>query len=138
MAHTVELIKTMRQQPEWRDAVFLVNALPDKIPETRALVRAGGQERVHVFSANDNFFQLPAVLRRCGLIISVETATMHLANAVRVPVVALMRKKNPEWRPLDSVNSKIVTVSKRRDWIKEIPPARVLDAMREFPPARIE
>ncbi|WP_084442189.1 lipopolysaccharide heptosyltransferase family protein [Termitidicoccus mucosus] len=138
MAHVVELIKAMRQQPEWRDAVFLVNALPDKIPETLALVKAGGQKRVHVFSANDNFFQLPAVLRRCALIISVETATMHLANAVRVSAVALMRKKNPEWHPLDAANSKIVTVSKRRDWIKEIPPGRVLDAMRGFPPALAE
>jgi ADP-heptose:LPS heptosyltransferase len=50
-------------------------------------------EKYPVFLSAENFFQLPAMLSWCDLIISVETAVMHLANAVHVPVIALMRQK---------------------------------------------
>jgi ADP-heptose:LPS heptosyltransferase len=50
----------------------------------------------------------------------VETAIMHLANAVQVPVIALMRQRNPEWTPFDLENSTIVTVQGREDWVDTI------------------
>lgn len=75
---------------------------------------------VHLFSAEENFFQLPAILSRCDLIVSVETAVMHLANAVHVPVIALMRQKNPEWAPIDQANSVVITVQNRNDWVDRI------------------
>ena len=77
----------------------------------------------------DNFFQLPAVLSECDLIISVETAVMHLANAVHVPVIALMRQKNPEWVPIDSANSTVITAARRRDWVKAITVDQVMKAL---------
>jgi ADP-heptose:LPS heptosyltransferase len=45
---------------------------------------------------------------------------MHLANAVHVPVIALMRQKNPEWAPIDEANSVVITVKNRDDWVDKI------------------
>ena len=119
----------MQAQPDWRDACFIVNAMPHELARAREVVSAYGLARTEFFSATDNFFQLPAMLAECELIISVETAVMHLANAVHVPVVALMRQKNPEWVPVDHANSIVITAAHRRDWVKEIPVQAVMDAL---------
>ncbi|MBK4733512.1 glycosyltransferase family 9 protein [Noviherbaspirillum pedocola] len=123
------LIREMRAQPSWRDACFIVNAVPERLEEARNAIEHQRLERTRIFSAQENFFQLPALLKQCDLIISVETAVMHLANAVGVPVIALMRQKNPEWAPIDRENSIVITAAKRSDWVKEIPVAAVMNAL---------
>jgi ADP-heptose:LPS heptosyltransferase len=55
---------------------------------------------------------------------------MHLANAVGVPVLALMRQKNPEWVPFDREGSIVITAARRSDWVKEI---RVEEVMKQLP-----
>jgi len=126
LARAIDLIKHMRQDPRWKDAWFLLNAMPSDLAPAETALAASALPRVRAFSANDNFFQLPAMLAECDLIISVETAVMHLANAVRVPVIALMRRKNPEWKPIDTANSTIIMPPKRNDWVDKIPVAGVL------------
>jgi ADP-heptose:LPS heptosyltransferase len=86
-------------------------------------------EHAHLFSAVDNFFQLPAILSLCDLIISVETAVMHLANAVHVPVVALMRLTSLEWVPIDQANSTIIHVSRPDAWVDSITVEDVMAVM---------
>lgn len=124
-----QLIIAMRQQDAWRDACFIVNAMPHEMAKVRSLLDGYALENTAVFSAEQNFFELPAVLAECDLIISAETAVMHLANAVKVPVIALMRQKNPEWVPLDRANSTVITTARRRDWVKAIGVQEVLDAV---------
>jgi len=124
-----ELITTMRTQPEWRDACFIVNAVPQEVDNVKAMLARRQLDRTELFSANENFFQLPAMLAQCDLIVSVETAVMHLANAVGVPVVALMRQKTPEWAPVDKANSTVITADQRRDWVKAIPVDAVMHAL---------
>jgi heptosyltransferase-3 len=119
----------MQQQDAWKDACFIVNAMPHELAGARAVIGSYGLARTEFFSATDNFFQLPAMLAECDLIVSVETAVMHLANAVHVPVVALMRQKNPEWVPVDRANSIVITAAKRSDWVKEIPVQDVMEAL---------
>jgi len=130
MAHALSLINAMQQQQDsrWKDAWFLLNAMPSDFAATEAAIAAASlpRERVRAYSASDNFFQLPAMLAECDLIISVETAIMHLANAVRVPVIALMRQKNPEWKPIDTENSTIIMPVRRNDWVNKIPVAEVM------------
>lgn len=121
-----ELIKAMQAQEAWRDACFIVNAVPQELERARTMIGRHHLARTQLFSAEDNFFQLPAMLRLCDLIISVETAVMHLANAVGVPVLALMRQKNPEWAPIDHENSTVITTAKRSEWVDAIPVERVL------------
>jgi ADP-heptose:LPS heptosyltransferase len=83
----------------------------------------------HLFSANENFYQLPAILQRCDLIVSVETAVMHLANAVHVPVIALMRQKNPEWVPIDQSISTVIMTARRSEWVNAIQSDLVIKAI---------
>ncbi|WP_343583850.1 glycosyltransferase family 9 protein [Herbaspirillum sp.] len=121
-----ELSQRMRQTPAWRDAWFVVNVVPEKMDQARRMLAKSKLENVTLFSAEENFFQLPAVLSLCSLIVSVETAVMHLANAVHVPVIALMRQTSPEWVPIDTANSTIISVKSRKGWITEIEVDEVL------------
>jgi ADP-heptose:LPS heptosyltransferase len=125
----IELIKAMRAQAAWRDAGFVVNVVPEELERARALFARYPLEHTRLFSAEDNFFQLPAVLSLCDLVISVETAVMHLANAVHVPVIALMRQKTPEWAPIDKRNSTVITVAGRNDWVDSIGVDAVIDVL---------
>lgn len=75
------------------------------------------------------------MLSQCGLIISVETAVMHLANAVHIPVIALMRQKNPEWAPIDEKNSTVITTLSRSDWVKAITAEQVTAVLGSVNPA---
>ena len=129
LEQVAELIGTMSAQEKWRDACFIINAMPNEIASATQVFDRYRLERTRLFSAVDNFFQLPAVLSECDLIISVETAVMHLANAVHVPVIALMRQKNPEWVPIDSANSTVITAARRRDWVKAITVDQVMKAL---------
>lgn len=127
--HVAALITAMQQQDAWRDAGFIVNAVPQELDHARTVIGDYRLARTELFSAEDNFFQLPALLAQCNLIVSVETAVMHLANAVHVPVIALMRQKNPEWAPIDTANSVVITAAHRRDWVKAIPVAQVMQVL---------
>lgn len=129
LERVAELIGAMQQQDDWKDAHFIVNAMPHELARAREVVSSYGLARTQFFSATDNFFQLPAMLAECDLIVSVETAVMHLANAVHVPVVALMRQKNPEWVPVDRALSVVITAARRRDWVRDIPVKAVMDAL---------
>ena len=117
------LIRAMKTRPAWRDAGFIVNTVPEALAESQRMFRRHKDpvfDGVRLFSAEDHFFQLPAVMSLCSLIISVETAVMHLANAVKVPVIALMRCTTPEWVPIDSDNSNVIMLSDRDDWVTAI------------------
>lgn len=127
LERVTELIATMQRDPAWAGARFIINAMPQDLASVRQAVEQRGLRDTHMFSAVDNFFELPAMLAQCDLIISVETSIMHLANAVHVPVVALMRRKNPEWTPIDAAHSNVITVGRRNDWVKAI---TVNDVMR--------
>jgi ADP-heptose:LPS heptosyltransferase len=129
LQHVAELIHAMQAREEWRDACFIVNAMPHDMPAMREFLQRQALARTHLFSAEQNFFELPAMLSRCDLIISVETAVMHLANAVGVPVMALMRQKNPDWVPLDAKRSTVITAARRRDWVEAIPVAQIMEVL---------
>ncbi|MCL1886839.1 MAG: lipopolysaccharide heptosyltransferase family protein [Betaproteobacteria bacterium] len=130
----LELVTAMKKLPEYKNAWFLINSMPSDFAEMTEILKRHEFKQTKPFSASENFFQLPAILHLCSLIISVETAVMHLANAVHVPVIALMRQKNPEWAPLDKDNSIVITTKTRRAWVKEIEIASVKHALDEMTP----
>jgi heptosyltransferase III len=132
LSSVAQLIAKMRTTAKWSTANFIVNVMPDQMSETEAFFSKLGLENVQLFTANENFFQLPAILAKCDLIISVETAVMHLANAVHVSVIALMRQKNPEWVPFDQDNSIVITTKKRKEWVAAIKVDDVLNALQTY------
>lgn len=129
VARVAELISALQAEGRWRDAHFIINATPQEIEQARQEIADRLPPRTVWFSADRNFYQLPAVLQCCDLVVSVETAVMHLANAVQVPVVALMRRKNPEWAPFDKAHSKVVMAARRSDWVDAVPVAQVVEVM---------
>ncbi|WP_235922812.1 glycosyltransferase family 9 protein [Rugamonas aquatica] len=128
-----ELIEEMRKHPQWREAGFVVNVVPEELQAARALYDKVAPPDTHLFSAEQSFFQLPAVLALCSLIITVETAVMHLANAVHVPVIALMRQNNPEWVPIDQQNSAVILVKEMDAWVTKIELPEVMEKVLSWP-----
>jgi ADP-heptose:LPS heptosyltransferase len=136
LERVAQLIAAMSVREEWRGACFIVNATPQEMAAARQALERQDLPQTRLFSAEDNFFQLPAMLEKCDLVISVETAVMHLANAVHVPVIALMRQKNPEWVPIDRANSIVLTAARRSDWVNAIPVEQVMAALPAAPESR--
>ena len=85
-----------------------------------------------IFTADESFFQLPAILSLCEIVVSVETSVMHLASSLDVPTVALMRQKNPEWSPWNKARSVLITCRTRKDRIEDILSEEVVDAADVF------
>ena len=132
------LIRAMKARPGWCEAGFIVNTVPEALADAQRTFRRQKEpvfDGVRLFSAEDHFFELPAVMALCSLIISVETAVMHLANAVNVPVIALMRCTTPEWVPIDSDNSTVIMLSDRDDWVTAIGVDDVLAVLPVLPAA---
>jgi heptosyltransferase III len=129
LERVIELAAAMRRQPQWENACFVVNVVPEQMAAAKQLFAGCTLGRIELFSAEENFFQLPAILSLCTLIITVETAVMHLANAVHVPVIALMRQTSPEWTPIDAAHSHVITVQRRKGWVREISVEQVVAAL---------
>lgn len=124
------LAAAIKVQPGWQQANILINVIPESLDEARALFSQAALDHVELFSAEENFFQLPAMLSRCDLIISVETAVMHLANAVQVPVIALMRQTSPEWAPINLAITTIIKTDTHKAWVEQISIDQVLAALK--------
>lgn len=129
LEYVASLIKTVKQQDTWGDISFIVNVVPEKLKQAQRFFDKHSFTNTFVFCAEHNFFQLPAIMGLCDVVVSVETSTMHLAAALNVPMVALMRLKNPEWAPLTKNVCTIITVKKRSEWVKDIPAQVVTDAL---------
>jgi ADP-heptose:LPS heptosyltransferase len=130
-----ELVREMRRHPQWRDAGFIVNVVPEALPQARALHAAQALPDTRLFCAEEHFFQLPAILALCDLIVTVETVVMHLASAVHVPVVAMMRQTTPEWAPIDRDNSTLVLTQHFDDWVGKIDVRQVMEGLLRCPAA---
>lgn len=120
-----ELIRRLQQEERFKHTTFLINTLPELITSLNKRIKEEGLPNTFSYSAIENFYQLPAMLKLSDLIISVETSTIHLANAVKTPVIALMRQRTPEWAPLDKSASTIIWVSHKKDNIDSISPEQV-------------
>jgi len=129
LARVFELASAIRKVPAWSQSNIIINVVPESMPEAKALFAKSHLQHVQLFSAEENFFQLPAVLSLCHLIISVETAVMHLANAVNVPVIALMRQTTPEWTPVNKKITTIIKTTSHKGSVEEISISQVLQAM---------
>jgi len=129
LSRVFELAAAIRKTPAWSQANIIINVVPESMAEAKVLFSKTHVKQLQLFSAEENFFQLPAVLSRCQLIISVETAIMHLANAVNVPVIALMRQCTPEWAPINARISTIIRTRDHKAWVDEISVKQVLDTL---------
>lgn len=129
LSYVMQLIIQLQKEKGWHYYNFIINTIPEKLKDAINTFNSYTLSHVQLFSAQENFFQLPAILAQCDLIISVETSVIHFASALKVPVIALMRQKNPEWAPIHCKNNIILTTPRRRDWIHAITIKQVIGVM---------
>ncbi|MCK4264853.1 glycosyltransferase family 9 protein [Candidatus Babeliales bacterium] len=122
------LILELINNKSFCNTCFLVNTPPGTEREVKKVLDI--IPNVFFIQAKDNFFQLPSVIKKCNLVISVETSIMHFAAVFNVPVITLMRKKNPEWVPFNQNMN--IFVSKREAWVKDITVQKVLNQVNKF------
>lgn len=129
LEQVASLIRALSEKDEYKNAGFMFNAMPEKVEEVNKIISQYKLKRTYAFSAIENFFQLPAMLSQCNLVITAETSIMHIAVALGIPLVAMMRQKNPEWTPRSKENSIVVVTEKRRHWVRNITVERVINAL---------
>lgn len=132
LKQVAHLIRAVAEMDEYKDAWFVFNAIPEKVEEVKEIVKQYKLKRTCVFSATENFFQLPAILSQCHLAVTAETSVMHIATILGIPLIAMMRKKNPEWTPRSKKDSVVLVTEKRRHWVKDITVGKVINALVEL------
>jgi ADP-heptose:LPS heptosyltransferase len=133
----IELMIKIKAKNPNLNFYFIVNSTPEEFLMVERFFSRKEVKNVFVFSAQNNFFELPSLISSVDLVISVETAIMHLATALKIPVVALMRRKTPEWAPYDKENSRIV-FAPGRGWVKAIGVSEVLEEVSKFKHEMVE
>lgn len=132
LLQAIELIKKMQQLPKWKNALYVLNATPDLLDHVKTALKENNIGNAVPFSATKNFYELPALLQQSTLIVSVETSIIHLANAVNTPLIALMRHKTPEWKPLKKEITEVIWCHKKRDKIVNISPDDVIERIKAY------
>lgn len=95
-----ELLISLSQTPT--KTCFVLNVPPVELASTQQKVVDDpelSRLRIRVFCADQHFLQLPALIEACDMVISVETAVMHLAEALGKKQIVLMRESAEQWRP---------------------------------------
>lgn len=107
-----QLIKQLQSKEAYAQALFILNALPEDIPKIKDYIQQKKLYLTIVFSAQNSFFELPALLNKCNLIVTVDTSIMHLATFSSGRLVSLLRKNrkkpSPRWLPLKKEKSHII------------------------------
>lgn len=97
------LIKALLEK--YPDIHILINVPPSSQVGIKGLMKNfqisdGESKKVSVFSAEDEFFSLPAIMQKCDFVVTVETSVMHIAASLNVPQLAIVRRSASKWRPL--------------------------------------
>lgn len=106
------LIKRLQNEKAYSQALFILNALPEDLSSITQFITEQNLENTIVFSAQNSFFELPALLTKCDLIITVDTSIMHLATFSSGRLISLLRKNrkkpSPRWLPLKKEKSHVI------------------------------
>lgn len=127
--NVIELIKKLKNEYSFSDLSFFINVLPEKREEVEDIVKRNSLKNVYVFTASKSFFELPAMISSCDLVISVDTSVIHLAFAFNIPLIGLFRQKTSMWAP-KSERSHFIYTKNRREWAKDISVEEVFNTVK--------
>ena len=99
-----DLLHGLYKQNEKR--VFIVNTPPAQYEKVSELLKQDKdlQELVVKPFTASQFAELPALIEASDLVISVETAVMHIAASLSKPQIVLMRESAKAWAPVGEVH----------------------------------
>ncbi len=134
-----ELIQRLEKEiPEF----ILLTGSPGEAPLIDGILRRAGSSRAAYFPST--LLQLIALIRRARLFVGGDTGPVHLAEAAGVPVVAIFSalepvntpQRNGPFRPDDIFvanrnGTKNPAREKNHDFLRDVPVAAVLEAVRE-------
>jgi len=86
-------------------AVFVLNVPPAEIGEYQQRIQQDpllSTLPLMAFTAQQHFYQLPAMIQAANLVITVETAIMHIAASLGKQQIALVRQSAKQWQPLNA------------------------------------
>lgn len=112
------------------NTLFILNSPPHDFQSMKEWVMNNDDINslpVELFTAKTDFFELPGLISLCDLVVSVETAIMHIASSLNIKQIALIRQSRSAycWRPL---NNSIILEGKKRH-VETVQPIDVLDAI---------
>ncbi|MCL1043353.1 glycosyltransferase family 9 protein [Shewanella marisflavi] len=116
-----ELIARITEQSP--DSRFIVNSTPENygaLKDAIAQEKQLANSHVAVFTVENNFFELPALIAAADRVITVETAIMHFATASQRPLIAMMRQKKPYWAPPETATSKVLYANTGKGYVSDI------------------
>lgn len=122
-AQAIELIQKLQQTNSYSNALFILNTPPEASQELTHLIKTNLLKNSITFYAKKSFFELPALLVRCDLIITVDTSIMHLACISDAYLISLIRKKpkkDVRWTPFKAENSTLIYTKNSNDSMSAI------------------
>ncbi|WP_299796900.1 glycosyltransferase family 9 protein [uncultured Shewanella sp.] len=102
---------------------FVINVTPDHVDSIRSKIADDPKlaaMNIAVFTVGDHFFELPALIAASDIVITVETAIMHFATAMKRPLIAMMRQKKPYWAPPVTPTAQVLYAEKGRGHVSDI------------------
>ena len=130
------LIQSLQSQPKYKNALFILNSPPEAFDQLNGIIHTQKLNNTISFGANESFFELPALLKKMNIIITVDTSIMHLACISDAYLISLIRKKSKKdirWTPLKAINSTIIYTPNSNDPISAITPKDVLKVIQKIP-----
>lgn len=127
-----KLIQTLQQQEKYQNALFILNSPPETANELDNIIKTQELHNTITFCAHASFFELPALLKRMDLVITVDTSIMHLSCISEAYLISLIRKKaktDVRWTPLKSKKSTIIYTKNSSDSIKSITTNEILETI---------
>jgi ADP-heptose:LPS heptosyltransferase len=89
--------------PRWLDVTFVLVTPPEKLSRAESVVDACASDRVILFPPSRRFLDVVALFGRARLVLTTDTASVHIASASGRPVVALysgIRTTTGLWSPV--------------------------------------
>ena len=87
LPEVLEFITQLSRRDEYGDVSFIINVPEHKLKKARAFFTKQSVNNAHLFCANTNFFQLPALISLCDWVVATPSLSLHLAYALAVPTV---------------------------------------------------
>ncbi|MCC4833556.1 lipopolysaccharide heptosyltransferase family protein [Shewanella sp. 10N.7] len=107
---------------------FVINVSPENVATLeKAITKRFSKVEIAVFTARNNFFELPSMISKADQVITVETAIMHFATAAKRPLISLMRPKKSYWAPPETKISKVIYAKQGKRYVSDISVERVFN-----------